>query len=109
MVDREYLVSLIKRAVGGTTNYWAGLVADMLIAHGVTVNGVENGTVETVTDCNGLKPKTNLDHVRTLTAEELAWCISCWQDWGGGLDEETWLEWLQAPWDEKTWQKKFFL
>lgn len=55
------------------------------------------------------KQKTNLDHVRTLTGEELAWCISCWQDWGGGLDPEDWLEWLQKPWDEKTWKNTFLL
>lgn len=84
-------------------------LADFLFAQGVTVNGVENGTVETVTDCNGLKPKTNLDHVRTLPAEDLARCMSDWQDWGGGLDPEYWLEWLQKPWDEKTWQNTFLL
>lgn len=33
--SREYIVALIKEAVGGTTDYWAGLVADALITHGV--------------------------------------------------------------------------
>ena len=47
---REYLVQLIKRAVGGTTDYWAGLVADMLIAHGVIA-------VEPVELCDGCRWK----------------------------------------------------
>lgn len=33
--SREYIVALIKEAVGGTTDYWAGLVADALIIQGV--------------------------------------------------------------------------
>ena len=37
MDNREYLVSMIQRAVGGTSRYWAGLIADYLLAHGVTV------------------------------------------------------------------------
>lgn len=42
--SREYIVALIQEAVGGTTDYWAGLVADALIAHGVipTPRGEEN-------------------------------------------------------------------
>lgn len=35
MADREYLTSMIQRAVGGTSRYWAGLIADHLIAHDV--------------------------------------------------------------------------
>lgn len=33
--SRGYIVALIKEAVGGTTDYWAGLVADALITQGV--------------------------------------------------------------------------
>ena len=33
--SREYIVALIKEAVGETTDYWAGLVADALITQGV--------------------------------------------------------------------------
>ena len=33
--SREYIVALIQEAVGGTTDYWAGLVADALITQGV--------------------------------------------------------------------------
>lgn len=33
--SREYIVALIKEAVGDTTDYWAGLVADALITQGV--------------------------------------------------------------------------
>lgn len=34
--DRAYMVQIIKQAVGGCAEYWAGLIADALIAHGVT-------------------------------------------------------------------------
>ena len=33
--SREYIVALIREAVGETTDYWAGLVADALITQGV--------------------------------------------------------------------------
>lgn len=33
--SREYIVALIQEAVGETTDYWAGLVADALITQGV--------------------------------------------------------------------------
>ena len=34
---REKLIELIQSAVDGCATYWAGLIADHLIAHGVTV------------------------------------------------------------------------
>ena len=37
MVNREYLMKLIQRAMGDSTTYWAGIIADCLIEHGVTV------------------------------------------------------------------------
>ena len=36
MTDREKLIELIQTAVNGCASYWAGLIADLLIAHGVT-------------------------------------------------------------------------
>lgn len=33
--SRGYIVALIKEAVGETTDYWAGLIADALITQGV--------------------------------------------------------------------------
>ena len=38
MTDREKLVRLIQDSVEGCAEYWAGRIADHLIAHGVTVN-----------------------------------------------------------------------
>lgn len=35
MTDKEKLVAIIQTAVGGCTAYWAGLIADHLIANGV--------------------------------------------------------------------------
>ena len=37
MNDKEKLVAIIQAAVGGCSAYWAGLIADALIANGVTV------------------------------------------------------------------------
>ena len=34
---RTYLTKMIQFAVGGCADYWAGLIADCLLAHGVTV------------------------------------------------------------------------
>ena len=37
MSDREKMIELIQSAVGGCSTYWAGLIADKLIANGVTI------------------------------------------------------------------------
>ena len=37
MTDREKLIELIQAAVNGCSTYWAGLIADHLIANGVVV------------------------------------------------------------------------
>ena len=37
MSDRDKLIELIKESVGGCATYWASLIADHLIANGVTV------------------------------------------------------------------------
>lgn len=37
MSDRETLVQMIVRAVNGTSTYWAGLIADYLIEHNVSL------------------------------------------------------------------------
>lgn len=37
MTDREKLIELIQSAVDGCATYWAGLIADHLVANGVTV------------------------------------------------------------------------
>ena len=36
MIDREKLIALIQAAVNGCSTYWAGLIADHLLANGVT-------------------------------------------------------------------------
>ena len=37
MSDRDKLIELIKESVGGCATYWASLIADHLIANGVTI------------------------------------------------------------------------
>ena len=41
--------------------------------------------------------KTNGDRIRAMSDEELAESLEDWQDWGGGLTKELWLEWLKQP------------
>lgn len=40
--SRAYIVNLIKQAMGNTTDYWASLVADVLIGQGVILVKEEN-------------------------------------------------------------------
>ena len=40
---------------------------------------------------------TNADRIRDMSDEELAEGLEEWQDWGGGLSKELWLEWLKQP------------
>ena len=37
MSDRDKLIELIQEAVGGTSSYWAGLIADHLLKNGVVL------------------------------------------------------------------------
>lgn len=46
------------------------------------------------------KPQTNADRIRAMSDEELAERLDEWQDWGGGLGKEWWLEWLKQPAEE---------
>ena len=41
--------------------------------------------------------KTNADRIHAMSDEELAERLDEWQDWGGGLGKEWWLEWLKQP------------
>ena len=40
---RDSLIKLIQSAVGGCATYWAGLIADRLIAAGVTIEELQKG------------------------------------------------------------------
>lgn len=37
MSDRDKMIELIQEAVGGTSSYWAGLIADHLLQNGVVL------------------------------------------------------------------------
>lgn len=66
-------------------------------------NHIENGNLAEW--CNAwriaakeaLQPKTNADRIRAMSDEGLAERLDKWQDWGGGLGKEWWLEWLKQP------------
>ena len=47
--------------------------------------------------CDTIIPETNADRIRAMSDEELAERLDEWQDWGGGLGKEWWLEWLKQP------------
>ena len=46
------------------------------------------------------RKQTNADRIRAMSDEELAERLDEWQDWGGGLGKEWWLEWLKQPAEE---------
>ena len=52
--------------------------------------------------CKQYKPNytTNAERIRAMSDEELAERLDEWQDWGGGLSKEWWLEWLKQPAEE---------
>ena len=57
---REKLVEIIQNSVGGCARYWAEVIADGLIAHGVTAQ-----------ECKLGDKKTNADRIRSMSDEEL--------------------------------------
>ena len=86
---REKLVEIIQNSVGGCTRHWAEVIADGLIAHGVTVQ-----------ECKLGDKKTNADRIRSMSDEELAMClyeIGYYRGWGA---LEGTLEWLMQPAEE---------
>ena len=56
---REKLVEIIQNSVGGCARHWAEVIADGLIAHGVTVQECKLGV-----------KKTNADRIRSMSDEE---------------------------------------
>ena len=83
---REKLVEIIQNSVGGCTRHWAEVIADGLIAHGVTVQ-----------ECKLGAKKTNADRIRSMSDEELAMCLYE-IGYDEGWDEPKYaLEWLRQP------------
>lgn len=92
---RDKLIELIQNAVDGCSSYWAGLIADHLIAHGVTI--AENNNV-----------LTNGDRIRSMSDEELAYWMTHLHEDGHCLNErcqifqdktceECVIDWLKQP------------
>ena len=91
--NKEYIVQLVKQVVHP---YFAGEIADILIAHGMTFK---------------TEPMTNADKIRSMSDEELADilrefckgmadCIDC-PFYGSGCPISStfndWVKWLQQP------------
>ena len=86
---REKLVEIIQNSVGGCTRHWAEVIADGLIAHGVTVQ-----------ECKLGDKKTNADRIRSMSDEELAMCLYEIGYYRGWNALEGTLEWLRQPAEE---------
>ena len=83
---REKLVEIIQNSVGSCARHWAEVIADGLIAHGVTVQ-----------ECKLGAKKTNADRIRNMNDEELAMCLYE-IGYDEGWDEPKYaLEWLRQP------------
>lgn len=68
---REKLVEIIQNSVGGCARHWAEVIADGLIAHGVTVQ--ECGYWVSVTDCANAGVYCSVCH-KKVYKEDYAWC-----------------------------------
>lgn len=67
MDDRERMKQLIQDAVGGCSSYWAGMIADSLIAHGVGF--IKQTPIETLE--LSLRAYNSLKRAGINTVEEL--------------------------------------
>ena len=86
---REKLVELLDTNCGYVDEVAAEVLADRLIANGVTVQKCKLGA-----------KKTNADRIRSMNDEELAMCLyEIGYDRGWNALEGT-LEWLQQPAEE---------
>ena len=83
---REKLVEIIQNSVGGCARHWAEVIADGLIANGVTVQ-----------ECKLGAKKTNADRIRNMNDEELAMCLYEIGYYRGWNALEGTLEWLKQP------------
>ena len=113
---RDKLIELIQSAVGGCARHWAELIADHLIANGVTFADDNNdcgcttcgnhGKADICSECAfdskwEAKPMTNGDRIRAMSDEELAE----FNNFCPFIDEECTmkgcnaciLEWLKQP------------
>lgn len=109
MSDREKLVELIQEAVGGTSNYWAGLIADHLLSNGVTFATDTNvgskwiPVTERLPESGELvaaivngKPRKNITldgAYQMVTYDSGEWIVELWPDWTGA--EVT--HWMPMP------------
>ena len=68
---REKLVEIIQNSVGGCARHWAEVIADGLIAHGVTVQ--ECGHWISLTECANAGVYCSVCH-KKVYKEDYAWC-----------------------------------
>ena len=106
---KEKLISMIQEAVGGCARHWASLIADYLIANGVTVQDGEDTDVPAkwipVTERlpeDDLPKDTDRKQIRCLVATDKGTVKSCvrqrYQIKKNG-------QWCLSPWE---WNKDLF-
>ena len=100
MTDRDKLIELLRKAkssMWGQSGLSCELARNSYIAEYLLANGVRLEEKQATSDKTSDKNKrlTNGDIIRAMSDEELAEGLEDWQDWGGGLSKEMWLEWLK--------------
>lgn len=109
MTDREKLVRLIQDSVEGCAEYWAGRIADHLIAHGVTVREMQKpmalndatGTMEPVWyenyRCNHVVPADVVYSERCNCIDVYKLGAACPLPRKEELYGKTWRCWAEKP------------
>lgn len=87
--DTDVIIKLLQKRAGQH-----GTGGDMLLAQ-ECVEIIRE--IERMLTVEKTEPQTNADAIRAMSDEELAEHLNDWQDWGGGLSTEMWLDWLRQP------------
>lgn len=114
MTDREKLVRLIQDSVEGCAEYWAGRIADHLIAHGVTVREpqkpIKRGYLLTNSPCwfeevyeNGLYALEIVEITKGTGTSYYSYSIGSENAdiYDGQLYGKTWRCWAEKPTEEE--------
>lgn len=108
MSDREYMIGLIRRAVGGCAEYWAGLIADCLIAHGAVFKDWHSAECLPTEDgvywvyANGMTSRCNFAIDGDRVDYELSGRKNIWFYWDskyGALEKTGITHWMPLPKD----------
>lgn len=104
MNDREKMIELIQSAVDGCAEYWAGLIADHLIANGVTFATDTNDGGKWIPVTEGLPKYTGIYFTTNTKAAGKIRVEDLWFEDGqfyeatyGGFKERKVTHWAKLP------------